>query len=88
MPQSFPTHLQHTQGITSIRSPQCGANVRATLARLWAHEHARVYGDRLVDAADARWLEGLLVDVMRSKLEWRGAAGELFGAEGGVLFGE
>lgn len=33
-------------GMLAIRPPQCGADPRGTLTRLWLHEHMRVYHDR------------------------------------------
>ena len=76
------------QGITGIRSAQCGANVRMALQRLWLHEHLRVYGDRLACEADAIWLREALLDIMRSKFDCREDYHELFDHDKEVLFGE
>ena len=32
------------------------------LARMWVHENTRVFGDRLIDNTDRKWLEGILVE--------------------------
>lgn len=77
-----------TQGVTSIRPPQCGANVRGTLQRLWLHEHLRVYGDRLACAPDAAWLRGELARVARARFGWQEDADQLFGPDEEVVFGE
>ncbi len=39
-------------GMLAIRPPQCGADPRGTLTRLWLHEHMRVYHDRWGAARD------------------------------------
>jgi hypothetical protein len=71
-----------------IRPQQCGANLRGTLQRLWLHEHLRVYGDRLVDSRDAKWLRGMLLEVLGAKFDCRSSYEELFDPEKEVVFGE
>jgi hypothetical protein len=42
---------------------------RTCMYRLWVHETLRVFGDRLCDAGDIRWLESELVDVVNTHLQ-------------------
>lgn len=42
------------------------------MRRLWAHEICRVYGDRLVDAADREWLFKAICLVAENELHTSG----------------
>lgn len=77
------------QGVCRVRAAQCGANVRGALARLWAHEHLRVYGDGLADAEGAAWLREQLAAALRAKFGWRAAdCDALLAEEAQVVFGD
>jgi hypothetical protein len=75
------------QGLLSIRLQQCGMDVRGTLARLFVHEHMRVYGDRLVYAEDVDWLQQKLSDLLRVKFDNKMNAQQLFNDKR-TLFGK
>jgi len=31
------------------------------VTRIWVHENTRVFGDRLIDTKDRKWLDGILI---------------------------
>lgn len=75
------------QGILNIRPAQCGMDVRGVLTRLWVHEHLRVFGDRLVCAADVNWLRQLIHELLASKFDSRQEFTELF-EHRSIMFGK
>jgi dynein heavy chain len=46
-----------------------GTETIDTMRRLWAHEITRVYGDRLVDENDQRWLFDMIISTIRAKMD-------------------
>lgn len=46
-----------------LRAPASAVPTKAALARLWAHESARVFADRLVDEADRTWVHERAAEV-------------------------
>lgn len=81
-----PSHMHYTfslrdvarvlQGVLSLSPAACGANVPAALTRVWVHETQRVYGDRLVCAADQAVLHEQLLQLLVARFGWRAEAAE------------
>ena len=73
--------------VAGARDDLCAAE---PLARLWAHEARRVFGDRLGDEAEVRWLEEVLCDMVTRHMHLSGwSAAEVFrSAESPFLFAD
>lgn len=71
------------QGIVNADKKQITTPV--ALMRLWIHENTRVFGDRLIEVKERKWLEEQLVQRAQSKFAISGK--EIFNCER-LIFGD
>ena len=71
------------QGVVATNNKNTTVNCH--LVRLWIHENKRVFGDRLNDNPDRKFLDDLLVD--RAQVKFALSKAEIFNAER-IIFGD
>jgi dynein heavy chain len=54
------------QGVLMVTTANCAD--RNVMARLWTHENARVFHDRLIDTADKQYFTHMLYDILANRL--------------------